>query len=76
MRFEVGDYRNFAQVDLRQLEINKIHGFEFVESTCIHTQQYVEKMIKEKLVELGQNPRFDHDSSMIFGYLLDSGYET
>ena len=47
MRFEVGDYRNFAQVDLRQLEINKIHGFEFVESTCIHTQQYVEKMIKE-----------------------------
>ena len=56
--------------------INEIHGFEPVESTCVHAQQYVEKMIKEKLVELGQNPRFDHDSSMIFGYLLDSGYET
>lgn len=28
-----------------------------------------------KPVESGQNLMFDHDSSMIFGYLLDSGYE-
>ncbi len=73
MRYEVGDYRRFAEVDYRQLEINKQHGFEPAESTCIHSQQYVEKMIKEKLVQFGQDPRFDHDLSVLLSLLSDAG---
>lgn len=32
-------------------------------------------MIKEKLVELGQDPRFDHDLPTLLGSLSDLGYD-
>ena len=52
MKVKKGDFEKFALEDLSQMEYNSKNGFEQASSTCMHAQQYAEKMIKGKIVEL------------------------
>ena len=75
MRYKVGDFRSFAEEDLAQLKLNRQFGFELGKSSCVHAQQYAEKMIKEKTVELGEDPRFDHNLVTLLNVLSEIGME-
>ncbi len=55
MRYKVGAFRIEADEDLNQMEVNRKDGYSTPKSTCVHAQQYVEKMLKEKIVELGDD---------------------
>ena len=61
MKLEKGDFARYAEVDREQMEVNARNDFRPAGSTCVHAQQYVEKMLKAKLLEKGiQYPR-KHD---------------
>jgi len=49
MKLKKGDFKKFALEDLKQMEYNSKNGFEQAKSTCMHAQQYVEKMIPEDI---------------------------
>ena len=50
MRPEKGAFRRFAESDLEQMESNAMNGFQPALSTCMHAQQYAEKMLKAHLI--------------------------
>lgn len=62
MKHKVGAFRAYAEVDRDQLEVNARDGYRSTaNSSCVHAQQYVEKMIKEKIVEFGGDPPRIHN---------------
>lgn len=62
MKHKVGAFRTYAEVDRDQLEVNARDGYKSTaNSSCVHAQQYVEKMIKEKIVEFGGDPPRIHN---------------
>ena len=67
MKYKRGEYLAKALEDLEQIQNNANFGYRPYGPTCSHVQQYVEKMLKEKIVELGADPRFEHS----LGVLLD-----
>jgi len=73
MKYKIGQYRRFAEDDFKQLEINMGEGFAPYQSTCVHAQQYAEKMLKEKQVEFGMDPRFEHNLVTILNELSVNG---
>ena len=62
MKHKVGAFRAYAEIDRDQLEVNARDGYKSTaNSSCVHAQQYVEKMIKEKIVEFGGDPPRIHN---------------
>ena len=60
MRPNKGAYRLDAEEDLEQLLYNKKDGFRLAKSSCVHAQQYVEKMIKDQIVDFDVDPQKRH----------------
>ena len=76
MKLEKGSFLEFAKADLDQMEFNAINGFQPALSTCMHAQQYAEKMIKEKHVELfGTEPERTHNLKTLIGHILPEDCE-
>ena len=62
MKHKIGAFRAYAEIDRDQLEVNARDGYKSTaNSSCVHAQQYVEKMIKEKIVEFGGVPPRIHN---------------
>ena len=62
MKHKIGAFRAYAEIDRDQLEVNARDGYRSTaNSSCVHAQQYVEKMIKEKIVEFGGDPPRIHN---------------
>jgi hypothetical protein len=62
MKLEPGDFAGFAEEDLEQMEYNARDGFRLARSTCMHAQQYAEKMIKDRIVQIDSDePPKTHD---------------
>ena len=76
MKPDIGSFRDFARADLEQMEYNAKNGFQPALSTCMHAQQYAEKMLKEKYVELfGREPQRTHNLKTLLGYILPNDYD-
>lgn len=76
MKHKIGAFRAYADEDRYQLEVNRHDGYGAANSTCVHAQQYVEKMIKEKIVEFGGDPPRTHNLLSLMSELeAMSGYE-
>ena len=73
MKYDKGAFAAYAKADLEQMECNAKNGFFPALSTCMHAQQYAEKMLKEKLVEFGNDPRFEHNLVTILNELETIG---
>ena len=71
MRPNKGAYRLDAEEDLEQLIYNKKDGFGLAKSSCVHAQQYVEKMIKDKIVDFDVDPQKSHDLITLLFKLSD-----
>lgn len=54
-------FRRFINYERRQLKVNEAAGFQSYAGTCYHSEQYAEKVLKEKLAELDVTPRRTHD---------------
>lgn len=72
MKHKVGEFRSKAEIDLRQILRNEPYGYDPYESTCVHAQQYAEKMLKEALVILGRDPNFIHSLETLVGEVSDA----
>jgi len=58
------------------MEFNASNGFQPAMSTCMHAQQYAEKMIKEKYVELfDSEPDRTHNLKILIGQILPEDYK-
>ena len=76
MKYDKGAFAAYAKADLEQMECNAKNGFFPALSTCMHAQQYAEKMLKEKIVELfGTEPEKTHNLKTLLGTILPSDYE-
>jgi HEPN domain-containing protein len=76
MKLKKGDYKQFALEDLAQMGYNSKNGFEQAKSTCMHAQQYVEKMIKDKIVELfDTEPEKTHNLRVLLAAIIPEGLE-
>ncbi len=76
MKVKKGDFEKFALEDLSQMEYNSKNGFEQASSTCMHAQQYAEKMIKGKIVELFDvEPEKTHNLRVLLAVILPEGYD-
>lgn len=71
MRPNKGAYRRDAEEDLEQLLYNKKDGFRLAKSSCVHAQQYAEKMIKDKIVDFDVDPQKIHDLVTLLFKLSD-----
>jgi HEPN domain-containing protein len=63
----------YAQSDLQQMEINKEHGYIPYSNTCVAAQQYVEKMLKDKLQDFEDFPPKTHNIHVLMEALSESG---
>ena len=71
MKLEKGDFARYAEVDREQMEVNARNDFRPAGSTCVHAQQYVEKMLKDKIVELfDEEPLKTHDLLVLLRAIL------
>lgn len=71
MKYERGAFRANAEEDYNQLLYNRQDSFRLAKSSCTHAQQYVEKIVKEKFVEIGEDPPRIHDISVLLKRLSD-----
>ncbi len=76
MKLEPGDFAGFAEEDLEQMEYNAKDGFRLARSTCMHAQQYAEKMIKDRIVQIDSDePPKTHDLVVLLRILKPSDGE-
>ena len=61
MKHEASGYIDKAMSDLRVMDILRSQEEYPEDSLCFHAQQYAEKMIKAKLVEMGIRPPKVHN---------------
>lgn len=54
-------FRRFAEYDRRQLRINRSSPNEVYPDTCFHAEQEVEKILKQKLQDLGAENDATHN---------------
>lgn len=69
---ESADFIEAANDDLQILEESRYFGFKSANMACFHAQQYAEKMIKARLIELGLELERTHNLL----YLLDDFPDT
>lgn len=55
------DFIEAANEDLRVMEESRYFGFKSANSACFHAQQYAEKMIKARMIELGYKVERSHN---------------
>ena len=60
MGYKRGSYRYFAEQDLLDIKNNLTSDYYSPETVCYHSEQYAEKMCKDKLVEYGVDPDWIH----------------
>lgn len=58
---ESADFIEAANDDLQILEESRYFGFKSANMACFHAQQYAEKMIKARLIELGLEVERTHN---------------
>lgn len=76
MKLKVGDFAKFAREDLEQMEYNATNGFRPAGTTCMHAQQYVEKMLKDKIVELyDAEPEKTHNLRVLLAAIVPDDSE-
>lgn len=66
------DFIAAANEDLRVMEESKYFGFKSANSACFHAQQYAEKMIKARLIELGLEIERTHNLLFLLDDLPDT----
>ena len=66
------DFIDAAEDDLRVMEESRYFGFKSANSACFHAQQYAEKMIKARLIQLGFKIERTHNLT----FLLESFDDT
>lgn len=64
----------YAQSDLQQMEINKEHGYIPYSNTCVAAQQYVEKMLKDKLQDFEDFPPKTHNIHVLMRHCQSQEY--
>lgn len=57
----ISDFIDAAEEDLRVMEESRYFGFKTANSACFHAQQYAEKMIKARLIEMGLKAERSHN---------------
>jgi HEPN domain-containing protein len=58
---EPKDYIEKASVDWKLITLMRSNDYVPYEGMCFHCQQYLEKVLKAKLLELGIDPPWTHD---------------
>ncbi len=71
------DFIIAAELDMEVLESLKYFDFKSANMSCFHAQQYAEKMIKAKLIQMGIQPSRSHDLVRLLDGLEDiSDFDT
>ena len=66
------DFIKAAEQDLSAMEDLRYFEFKSANAVCFHAQQYAEKIIKAKLIEMGIVPPRTHDLYTLLEYFDDS----
>lgn len=56
-----GEFIRAAEADLISMEESRYFGFKSANSACYHAQQYAEKIIKARLIQLGYKNERTHN---------------